>query len=361
MLPDISKGRRLFGFDKKKYIEAKLKEALKNKDPDGFTTNNAVDLVKSINTYLPRSGETAGQLIAAARFYDMITDGSFDGHDDDWCKLYQRQDVKDLAYKLRGNIWKVITGLLKQRAIAKSMKWTIKENRINADWEKAFKYELRTLNDRVTYLNSFSIPKLTDFVPTSLIFKKDRIGSFTKYMFSLSDWDDEEKKYTKADQERFKADIFDTMESISDEEKAEWVKILEDRINEHAGRYIKIEKEIKAQRIEENKKVKDRVRDDLISYCGAVQKIYDNSSRNIEQRRSINANQYEYYVIVAARVSKSKTQTPLMYGRGGKQMSLTKDFGHAGIFSSYDEAKRKMAAITANSDVLAEIANIRTA
>lgn len=173
MLPDVSKRRKLFGYNLKDYDSKKLKEILELKNNDGITTPNCVRIVRGINEFLDESKYLIVQASAIFYFLKDLDEGKLDGSHSEVIRVYAENIDPGLLDTSLHNVMKIMQSLAAQRRFFRAVKDVIKVNRINKDWENLLDKQLEALNNRIMRLREISIPANLDYTP---------MGAYSAYL-----------------------------------------------------------------------------------------------------------------------------------------------------------------------------------
>lgn len=158
MLPDISKRRRLWGLDRKKYDDSQLHAIIDMKNNDGCTTNNCVPIVQRMNVYLD---ESRGLIVeASAIFYFMLdlVKGKYAESESVVIQMYDENIDKGLLGASLKNMMRMIKSLSRQRKLCKKVKHVIKCNKLSGDWAELLNNFMDDLDKRLMYIREVPIP-----------------------------------------------------------------------------------------------------------------------------------------------------------------------------------------------------------
>lgn len=354
MLPDISFRYKIKDKINRRDYDSKMIHkiaAMKDSEFDGCTTPNAKGIVMGLNEYLENSSETIFYVFAGIGFYKSIHQGEYDNSEIPFLKFYSDPVIKKFAKRNEHLLWNIARSMASQRRLVRLVKQSVKKNRINKAWEDTLYEFIKKLNDRNKYVLDNVMPEHIKFTPVYILVKdlESEGRNIKRYIESIKGDDDglDVSKLCR-EVERF------IVESVDDDQLSIWQDEMMNYVIKQIAR-DKANKEAYEKYMEsENERIRERVASDINSVCGCVDKMAKERRRGrLKQLRDT----VDAYVIVAARVSRSKEKTSIGYALGGGY-PLTKDFDRATIFSSYDKALEVLKAIRENPDIIAEIAYI---
>lgn len=358
MLPDISFRYKIKdGINRRNYDDRMLIKMIKldKSEFDGCTTPNAKGIVMALNEYLENSSETIFYLFTGIGFYKSISSGKYDDSEIPFLKFYADPLIKEHALRNEHYLWNLAKSMAKQRRIARSIKRVIKSNKVNKAWEEVIYEFIKGVSDRNNYVREVVVPEHIRFTPIYMFIKSLEAEGTTvrSYVNTINPMDEE------IDVSQLSRDVaLFIVENSDDDQASEWQdemmayvlsEINRDKINAEAA---------KKRRENEEAEIRERIVSDINSICGCVDKMAKERRRDRLKQLS---DTVDAYVIVAARVSRSKEKTSIRYVRGysrGRGYPLTKDFDKATIYASYDKALTALNDIRENPDIIAEIAYI---
>lgn len=339
MLPDISKRKKLFGYNKKDYESQKLHELLAIKEHDGVTTKQCVPVVQAINTYNERALELTYELTALFIFLLDIYNREFDENVNPVIKSYMDNYGGNIGESIK-SVRNVFKSVAKQRKFFDHVKYVVKQNKINNEWAEIIIKHVKQADERIDYIRKSVVQGIIEGTPLQLaeMHLKSKGSNFIQAMHSFNIFDPDELfnyKYKTPDLVvPYCNYILNIIEKESHESySSEYMKETKHKM-ELRERRIR-EKEIEEEKLF-NKQMK-QLEEDALSFCGYTCDLIKTERKGSLQLHA-DRGAHVIYAIVCGRVKGHKNLGWLVFNKTANTVHVTNRVDLMGLFQSKKEA-----------------------
>ena len=310
MLPNISKRNQLFGFDRRRYDSVQLHAAINLKVHDGFTSDNAVDIIKRINGYLEESRYLVIQGSVIFMFIRDIRDGKLEAEGNMLLDAYCKNIDKAVLSQSMSNIIRVVKSIASQRRLMQSAKPFIKKNKISRDWDNLLNSTLDDLDERMKYLREIIIPENIIYTPFGayINYLKDNRGitiyeDILNYVPNNGSLFDDDGSATAL---IYMQHVVEILRRIDD--KKEIDKLIQSANNafeERSKRLEKIKKDHENVMAQKYKRDAEEAKEIVLALCSVAEKDFCNERSRTLKYWAKNCTQA--FVIAASRINPVKS------------------------------------------------------
>ena len=339
MLPNISKRKKLFGYNKKDYESQKLHELLAIKEHDGVTTKQCVPVVQAINTYNERALELTYELTALFIFLLDIYNREFDENVNPIIKNYMDNYGCNIGESIK-SVRNVFKSVAKQRKFFDHVKYVVKQNKINNEWAEIIIKHVKQADERIDYLRKSVVQGIIEGTPLQLaeMHLKSNGSNFIQAMYSFNIFDPDElfnyKDKTPDLVVPYCNYILNIIEKESHESySSEYMKETKHKM-ELRERRIR-EKEIEEEKLF-NKQMK-QLEEDALSFCGYTCDLIKTERKGSLQLHA-DRGAHVIYAIVCGRVKGHKNLGWLVFNKSTNVVHVTNRADLMSLFQSKKEA-----------------------
>lgn len=355
MLPDISKIKKLYGFDKKQYENECIHKLVEWQNHDGVTSAGGAYIVRRINDYLVESRCLIVQASAIFYFMHDMVNGDLQACGSEIIDIYTQEIDKSVLGVAMRNTMSCIKSVASQRRLAISVKKNVKKNKITKDWEYLLNGFIDGLTSRLDYLKKTVIPANLESTPMGayVIYLEHKninlyedISLFIENSGSIYD-DDDSSVAT------YKDHVMDVLCNLDPETISMVLEKSKEKMEVRKRRFEKIRESVEANRREKIERETNDCKAVVLSMCSDAGKVFRRSRvRSMEYW----AKKYTHvYVVPAGKIE------PLRNGylkKSGSKWSVSNVYG-ANIFCTRDAAENAAAAFREQSETnMAEIAKV---
>ena len=339
MLPDISKRKKLFGYNKKDYESKKLHELLSIKEHDGVTTKQCVPVVQAINTYNERALELTYELTALFIFLLDIYNREFDENVNPIIKNYMDNYGRNIGESVK-SVRNVFKSVARQRKFFNHVKYVVKQNKINNEWAELIINQVKQANERIDYLRKSVVQGIIEGTPLQLaeMHLKSNGSNFIQAMYSFNIFDPDELFNYKDKTPDLVVPYCNYILSIIEKESHE--SYSSEYMKETKHKMELRERRIREKEIEEEKlfnKQMKQLEEDALSFCGYTCDLIKTERKNSLQQHADRGDSV-IYAIVCGRVKGHKNLGWLVFNKSANVVYVTNRVDCMSLFRSKKEA-----------------------